>query len=433
MNKMNQQLMLEECVAYFKARPVYRKLFLKMRDKYAGLGHFGGTVTLVGLSREEKTQLSGFFQKDYTVNKTITISAKLMERCLESSKFSELDWKMILEAYFGKRLEVKKDVERAENEKREAYFTEMTRGVSCQEGSAWLEKVLVEKREGYLLFMQLYKENPEMLSGIVKYVMSGIEELKNFQREGRKELMPVFAAKVTGNPHYFDEGQLGEKLLFSYLRDWMPNVGSDALSRVEYKNRVWYEAGILKDEVSNDVLAYGIHGWRRGGQIHEGIEGFLRNREPVKLTLQTIGNLEKICGQSRRVYVVENPAVFSVLVREHPEWTVICGNGQLRLAAFVLMDKFAEESSFLYAGDFDPEGLLIAQRLKVRYKEKLELWNYDVGLYEKYLSEVQLNERRMKKLEQIQIEELRGVKDMMCKKRRAAYQEAMLGELIGNV
>lgn len=33
-----------------------------MRDKYAGLGHFGGTAMLTSLSREEKSQLGGFFK-----------------------------------------------------------------------------------------------------------------------------------------------------------------------------------------------------------------------------------------------------------------------------------------------------------------------------------------------------------------------------------
>lgn len=61
------------------------------------------------------------------------------------------------------------------------------------------------------------------------------------------------------------------------------------------------------------------------------------------------------------------------------------------------MDKFTEESMFWYAGDFDPEGLLIAQRLKLRYKKQLELWKYHVDLYEKYLSEVELSDRRIKK------------------------------------
>ena len=53
MDKTETNDLLEECMLYFKARPVYKKLFLKMRDKYAGLGHFGGTAMLTSLSREE--------------------------------------------------------------------------------------------------------------------------------------------------------------------------------------------------------------------------------------------------------------------------------------------------------------------------------------------------------------------------------------------
>lgn len=79
-----------------------------MRDKYAGLGHFGGTAMLTSLSREEKSQLGGFFQRDYTSNKTITISADLMKKCLESSKFAGLTWELILETYFGEPLQVKR-------------------------------------------------------------------------------------------------------------------------------------------------------------------------------------------------------------------------------------------------------------------------------------------------------------------------------------
>ena len=113
MDKTETNDLLEECMLYFKARPVYKKLFLKMRDKYAGLGHFGGTAMLTSLSREEKSQLGGFFQRDYTSNKTITISADLMKKCLESSKFAGLTWELILETYFGEPLQVKKEIELA--------------------------------------------------------------------------------------------------------------------------------------------------------------------------------------------------------------------------------------------------------------------------------------------------------------------------------
>lgn len=427
MDKTENYKLLEECMLYFKARPVYKKLFLKMRDKYAGLGRLGGTVLLTSLSREEKNQLGGFFQKDYTINKTITISADLMERCLASSKFAGLTWELILETYFGEPLQVKREIELAESKRREDYFAEILERISDESGREWLHCVLAEKKEGYLLIMQLYKENPEELRNVLSYVTAGIAKLKVFQEKKQKELLPVFSANITGNPHYFDEGKTGEKLLFHYLKERNFVLKQEGLSKVEYKNRIYYEAGILKDEVSNDALAYGIHGWRMEGGLHKGIEGFFESQEPVKLTLQTIGRLEKICGQSQQVYVVENPAVFSVLIREHPEWTVICGNGQLRLAVLVLMDKFMGDTVFWYAGDFDPEGLLIAQKLKLRYGNRLNLWKYEANLYETYLSEVELSDRRIKKLEQVYIQELQEIKEVMCKKRRAAYQESMIG------
>lgn len=429
MDKTEKNKLLEECMLYFKARPVYKKLFLKMRDKYAGLGHFGGTVLLTSLSREEKNQLGGFFQKDYTINKTITISADLMERCLASSKFAGLTWELILETYFGEPLQVKREIELEESKRREEYFAEILEEISDESGREWLHRILAEKKEGYLLIMQLYKENPEELRNVLNYVTAGIAKLKVFQEKKKKELLPVFSANITGNPHYFDEEKTGEKLLFHYLKERKFVLRQEGLSRVEYKNRIYYEAGLLKDEVSNDALAYGIHGWRMEGGLHKGIEGFFENQEPVKLTLQTIGRLEKICGQSQQVYVVENPAVFSVLIRKHPEWTVICGNGQLRLAVLVLMDKFMCDTVFWYAGDFDPEGLLIAQKLKLRYGDRMNLWKYEVNLYETYLSEVELSDRRIKKLEQVYIQELQEIKEVMCKKRRAAYQESMIGVL----
>ena len=429
MDKTETNDLLEECMLYFKARPVYKKLFLKMRDKYVGLGHFGGTAMLTSLSREEKSQLGGFFQRDYTSNKTITISADLMKKCLESSKFAGLTWELILETYFGEPLQVKKEIELAESKRREDYFAEILESISDESGREWLRSILEEKKEGYLLITQLYKESPEELRSILTYVTTGIAKLKVFQDKKQKELLAVFSANVTGNPHYFDEGKTGEKLLFNYLGERNFDLKQEGLSRAEYKNRIYYEAGILKDEVSNDALAYGIHGWKPDGGLHEGIEGFLENREPVKLTLQTIGRLEKVCGQSSQVYVVENPAVFSVLIREYPQRTVICGNGQLRLAVLILMDKFSCDTVFWYAGDFDPEGLLIAQKLKVRYGERLKLWKYEADLYETYLSEVELSDRRMKKLEQVSVQELQEIREAMYKKRRSAYQDSMMEAL----
>ena len=121
-------------------------------------------------------------------------------------------------------------------------------------------------------------------------------------------------------------------------------------------------------------------------------------------------------AEREKIYLFENPAVFSVFVKKYPDCAAICGNGQPRLATLLLLDFLKENHSFYYHGDFDPEGLLIAQRLKERYGER-------------YLSDVNLSEVRMKKLEKVYLPELLEVKMQMQKRKRAAYQEAMLDML----
>lgn len=431
MEQERHEKLRKECVEYFKERSVYEKLFLKIRNKYESLGYFGGTVILGNLDRKEKEQLSGFLQKDYAENKTISISAKLLEQRLKTSRFSELSWEEIMEEYFGERLQIKKDVQEQEIKKQKNFFNQLLQKDFVPEGKIWLQDILENRSEGYLLLLRSYKEDSDGLVKMLTFVLDGISRLSVMKKEGKKELLAVFAAKVTGNPHTFDEGTTPEKLLFSYIQFQKTDFSEEQLTRVEYKNRLYYEAGLLKDDVSNEVLVYGIHGWKKEGIFHEGIEGFLKNREPVRLTLQTIGGLQKVSSQQQgKVYIVENPAVFSVLINKHPEWTVVCGNGQLRLATLILLDKFEKETLFFYSGDFDPEGLLIAQRLKIRYGGRLILWNYDLQWYEEYRSEVKLSASRIKKLEQLHLAELEELKLAICRCKKAAYQEAMLEKML---
>ena len=139
-----------------------------------------------------------------------------------------------------------------------------------------------------------------------------------------------------------------------------------------------------------------------------------------------MGNLKSIAGTDQKAYIVENPAVFSVLIDRYPEKSFVCGNGQLNLATYILLDKLVETTKLYYAGDYDPEGLLIAQNLKQRYEEKLIIWNYNVEWYQRYHADVILKETRLKKLDKIYVQELLELKEYMKREKKAAYQEAML-------
>ena len=423
---------LKACTGYFSSRSVYRKLFAGFRKKYESLGRFGGSVTLMDVTAEEREQLGGFLQRDYAAKERITVSAGLMEKALASSRFAGLSWEEILEAYFGENLTVKKELIREAKEEQNRFFEEVLAHCPQGAGREWLGSVLREQSGGWQLITRLYAESPGKLMEILRNVTDAIDQLPAFDSEsgGTAELLAVFAAKVTGNPHSFDEGTAQEKLLMIFLESHFGEKDTDMLSPSEYRTKLLGRAGILRDELSNDVLVYGIRAWKRNGMLHEGIEGFLKNREPVKLSLRTIMDLSDVRGQGtdqkNPVYVMENPAVFAVFTESHPKCAAICGGGQIRLAVMMLMDALRDTSVFYYSGDYDPEGLQIAQRLKQRYGDGLRLWNYSEKLYEKYLSPVVLTDARLKKLENIYLKELESVKDAMLRRKRAAYQEAMI-------
>ncbi|MFC0903343.1 DUF2399 domain-containing protein [Clostridium sp. MT-14] len=61
------------------------------------------------------------------------------------------------------------------------------------------------------------------------------------------------------------------------------------------------------------------------------------------------------------------------------------------LASLVLMDKLVENGvRIYYSGDLDREGIIMADKLKLRYESKLVLWRYGVEDYRDIVSMVRL-------------------------------------------
>lgn len=104
----------------------------------------------------------------------------------------------------------------------------------------------------------------------------------------------------------------------------------------------------------------------------------------------------------------------------------MCMNGQPRLSA-LLLELLAEVGMAVwYAGDFDPEGLLIAQRLKRCYRGEFHFSYMSPEDYERSLSGETISPRRLAMLEKIMEEGLRGTAGALRRTGRAGYQENML-------
>ena len=109
----------------------------------------------------------------------------------------------------------------------------------------------------------------------------------------------------------------------------------------------------------------------------------------------------------------------------------MCMNGQPRLAGLMVLELFAKSgTSVYYAGDLDPEGILIAQKLSQYYKGKFQYWYMETADYERCRSEELISPKRMKILERIIDERLKPVVKIIKEYRLAVYQEMLIEELI---
>lgn len=271
--------------------------------------------------------------------------------------------------------------------------------------------------------------------------------------------LAVFAAEITGNPHAFDagtkDGKYLEMLVEWYVRRTEKEEGADGeqvgkgeagrkgessggrenrKSGVDRgfpafrKQRLYLKAGLLLDDVSNYALAAGIRARSRSGRIHAGMKGFLEEGEPVQIPLSVIAGWNSASCPGNRMYIVENPSVYAVLCGK---WDRKCGlmcmNGQPRFSSLLFLDLLAQSGTEVwYAGDIDPEGLLIAQRLKWYYQGEFHYWHMSADDYEMCMSAEEISQRRRKMLEKVEDPQLKETAEALRKSGKAGYQENML-------
>ena len=192
----------------------------------------------------------------------------------------------------------------------------------------------------------------------------GPTQAKGYGWEGVR--LAVLAAKATGNPHALDRQNTAGTLLSYVLcrRD-----GSEFPENARKWKELYERNGILVDQLSSTVAAFGIHLMTAEGP-HPAYEGYWERQEPCIISLANLAHARGAFGESEKIYIVENEMVFSELAErlsDHPV-TLLCTSGQPRTAAYRLMELLCESDervSFWYAGDMDPEGLDIAQRLSL--------------------------------------------------------------------
>ena len=359
----------KECLAYFGQSPVWKKVLRGFREKYSSYGRFGGKVVLKNLKSQDIEELEGFFGKSFHGQKSVTVSAEKFRQALEVSRYKNMTPEWLLENFFEEPLLGKQEQKLLRQQEKERIwenFRKSYEGMPIETVEESLENIVKDS------------ENRE-LTEWERLLRLGAEMYNHLPyRQNEKLYLAVFAAMLTGNPHAFDNGTADGNFLYQIIQMDMESrsikIEASEIFPAYKRQKSYLMAGIMLDDISNYAMLYQVQAVKKDGSIHQGMAGFAREQHIVQVPLAKSGT---------KVY---------------------------------------------YAGDLDPEGILIAQKLSRYYKGEFHYWYMETEDYEKCKSEEVISPKRMKILERITDDRLKPVVERIKAYGTAGYQEMLMEE-----
>lgn len=301
----------EEATRYF-SRPGFKRLFQHAKKKYESLGRIGGTVRLTSLSAAEKEALGGLLARNIDRQQSVSISLADINEQLLSTKFG-VDLVTLLEWLFEE--EIKPNAVRREEEgKLWESFMRLLQSIAEKTAvKDWLDAVSKGEAAGYRTLREYFERHKETIAALTK------EEPKDHRPEFLKELaavieglnrlpqkrvfLPVFAAAVTGDAHFFDRDRAAGRLFFQgllYLRQTQgrhvpiddvnePTMDDDSYETVR---ELYSSAGIEWDDLSSQVLVNGVR-WEEGRRKETSFAMTLRMVRHLRNERESSGAFEK--------------------------------------------------------------------------------------------------------------------------------------------
>jgi uncharacterized protein (TIGR02679 family) len=455
----NMDMKLAAAVEFFRKEKGLHRLIDQVIQKYRRTGDIRGKVKLDGLDDAERTALSELFRSDYSSSDSVAIPARRLEEALGRTKFAGVPLIDILEGYQGGPITTLAEERNASEEAKRAFFQSLRDTYTSPCSRAWLDN-LAEKGLGSRSIHRSYDRDPVTLHAQLEKILSALSDLPidpARPEAGRYERLPVFASRIGGDPHCFDLGSEMGKHLISAL-NWVRAAESSAVPLASVRGvediaELLAHFGIIRDDLLNFVTCAGILA-SSGAQPLSTWAAACRDGVVLNVPLRELVNaqscrpFEACAGPaadrdiSPAVFVIENSGVFSAVldqVLESPSGharrpPMICTHGQFTLAALIILDKLAAGGATLfYSGDFDPEGLQMAQKLMDRLAGSVQPWRYGLEDYAYCMSETPLPARRLAKLQAVTAPQLLPAKDAMLAKKKAGYQESLIDALAADI
>lgn len=437
MNSEGEHCGLQACVQYFKENEGYHRIFCEMLAKWKAYGRITGTISMKNADAGEYLALQRLMGKPFE-GKTLKFKMADFQQALWESKFKSVALEALLSAYFDEELVTTKSEKLIAASEKQQFWQEVIDGAKKQhiQGNdraiQWLFTMQDSKAWGYPLVQTMFLKDRDSAKYMLMQVCGALRLLNQEREQGMRIRLAVLSARVTGNPHFFDRDRTAGKLLlnaFAFINACgYPQNAEEIL-------QLYYDVGISPDDISSFTTAYGIHMYTKDG-AHGAYEAFIEEKEPYVVTLSNLNRIVSADCPKKRVYIVENQMVFSQMCEglKEKDTALLCTSGQVKTASLILIDLLCETGCRLYySGDLDPEGICIADRLISRHPRQVTAWHMGTEDYLRTVSDEDIGEKRLKKLETVKDQGLLYVAAKVMSVKKAGYQEGLLEVLIGEI
>ncbi|MBM7706423.1 uncharacterized protein (TIGR02679 family) [Chryseomicrobium aureum] len=428
-------------IALLKKQSVFQKLFHLFRKRYEGLGRIGGSVSLAKFSKAEIQELSGFtgisFQE---LQRKSSITLLQFEKSLPGTRFRDHSLLQLLEAFYGEELLNRQQQKSLQVEKDQHFIQQMKQKFSSIH---WYVDWMAERTTTTSWLWRIVDEDKKEMKSLLAFIQRAFHFIH--LQEGAITRLPFVAQATTGDPHGLDRSHIRGRMLLHALRVHQQYLGNEVLYSysLEDENELLGLYGILRDDLWSFVTCQNLLA-EINGVIHPVWKAACESSTVLNLPMKEV--LKVTCvfpASGSTVWVLENSGVASTIMELNPTQPIICTHGQLRLAGWKLLDSLvAEGFRIQYSGDLDPEGIVIADKIKRKYGNSVSFWYMDSCTYiqgvnllikEGYSSDMKLAENRIDKLKSITSSELKELVDMMKQKKVAVYQESFINKLIPGI
>ena len=420
---------MKESLDLINSNNIYKKIFSEVYSKYKKYGKITGSFNLKAANNEERRILSNFDSKVLTEGKAKIKCSTVRE--LFNRKLKEYSFEELLVKVVGKELKTNKEIKDEEKNQEEKFYDDILKACDNGIGRQWFLEVLYKKKYGYNIIIRKYKSEKEInkLEELNKRIILTINSLNKLPYLNNEyENIAVFSAVNTKDSHFFDNDKFTGRL---FIKAISFILNKDEPKDINEINELYYEVGILKDEISNHTTIYGLNAFNRDNSEVEAVNNFNIWKEQLQISISNLLKIDYLESINNTVFIFENPAVFHKILKANVDnISLICTSGQLNLSSYIVLNKIRNLKNIYYAGDFDPEGLMIAYKIKKRYKEKVKFLNYTRESYINTMSNNIIEEKSMSQLNKINCSELDEVINELRINKRAAYQELLIDEYL---